>query len=93
MKAKVALRFPFVIKLLNLVSNPMEVNARANQSPCIDLIVSMAGLFSFGLIIKEKSNDAPIKPKTNLGKRSHSSFALGLSAYLPSSIFFPFDCL
>ena len=64
----------------NFVSNPMLVNARENQSPCNAFKSPLITSTVCGEITKEKSKEAPIKPRTNFGNLSQIIPRVGLDS-------------
>src|ERR1700754_5174078 len=73
---------------LKLVSKPILVKASANHKPCKFFRLSLICAPVSADTTKENSNDAPIKPNTNFGKRSQITLRVG---FLSGSV--PVGCL
>ncbi len=66
----------------------MLVKAKANQSPCKPLNPPFTQSFGSDEITNEKSNEAAMNPKTNLGKRSQIIPTVGLLSFTVSDWLF-----
>lgn len=66
----------------------MLVKAKANHKPCNDLKPPLTESIVSDEITNEKSNEAAMKPNTNLGKRSQMIPTVGLLSFTVSDWLF-----
>ena len=86
-KAYKGFRLLVLSKSEKFVSSPILVNASANHNPCKFFKPSFTSPIAAALIKKENNKEAPMKPSTNFGKRSHITLKVGLLSWLYSLSF------